>query len=579
MSTRSPGDVVLRYHGRSTHRPERFAPGPGGLDWANQPDPFRSWAGAPTVELPLAGDDLTASWDDLHQAGTLAPRPFERSSLGAFLELALGLTAWKQHGASRWSLRANPSSGNLHPTEGYVLVAGGPGLEAGLYHYLSRDHVLERRWTPEPADRSRLGEILSHQGFLVGLASIHWREAWKYGERAFRYCQHDAGHALATLRYAAAVLGWSARLLESPGDDDVAALLGLDRDEALATPDREHPDALVVVAPPAARAGAISRAENEIVDLLALARRGTWSGQPNALSSAHVEWSEIDTVAAATRKPRSDPTGDATFGEAPPSPGPNRPAAGCLGQGHDSAVAIVSLAAVTDPDRATPRAVALIRQRRSAVAMDGRTPLAADRFFEILDALRPRLDAPPWDVLPWRPRIHPVLFVHRVDGLPPGLYLLERDGRAHDALRAATRPSFAWESPQGVPSRLRLFLLEEGDARSVARFVSCQQGIASESAFSLGMLSLFETSLDEGPWWYRRLFWECGVLGQVLYLEAEAAGLRGTGIGCYLDDVVHELLGLEGSAFRDLYHFTVGGPVEDPRLATLPAYPDTVRRR
>jgi hypothetical protein len=93
------------------------------------------------------------------------------------------------------------------------------------------------------------------------------------------------------------------------------------------------------------------------------------------------------------------------------------------------------------------------------------------------------------------------------------------------------------------------------------------------------MLSLFETSLDEGPWWYRRLFWECGVLGQVLYLEAEAAGLRGTGIGCYLDDVVHELLGLEGSAFRDLYHFTVGGPVEDPRLATLPAYPDTVRRR
>jgi nitroreductase len=42
----------------------------------------------------------------------------------------------------------------------------------------------------------------------VGLSSIHWREAWKYGERAFRYCQHDVGHALATMRISAAALGW-----------------------------------------------------------------------------------------------------------------------------------------------------------------------------------------------------------------------------------------------------------------------------------------------------------------------------------------------------------------------------------
>jgi len=27
-----------------------------------------------------------------------------------------------------------------------------------------------------------------------------------------------------------------------------------------------------------------------------------------------------------------------------------------------------------------------------------------------------------------------------------------------------------------------------------------------------------------------KLFWEAGLLGQVLYLEAEAAGVRGTGI-------------------------------------------------
>ena len=62
------------------------------------------------------------------------------------------------------------------------------------------------------------------------------------------------------------------------------------------------------------------------------------------------------------------------------------------------------------------------------------------------------------------------------------------------------------------------------------------------------------------------------MLGQVLYLEAEAAGVRGTGIGCYFDDAFHELLGLRDRTFQDLYHFTVGGPVDDPRLITLPPY-------
>ena len=71
---------------------------------------------------------------------------------------------------------------------------------------------------------------------------------------------------------------------------------------------------------------------------------------------------------------------------------------------------------------------------------------------------------------------------------------------------------------------------------------------------------------------YRRLFWETGLIGQVLYLEAEVAGVRATGIGCFFDDPVHQVMGLSGAKFQSLYHFTTGGPVEDPRLTTLPAY-------
>ncbi len=71
---------------------------------------------------------------------------------------------------------------------------------------------------------------------------------------------------------------------------------------------------------------------------------------------------------------------------------------------------------------------------------------------------------------------------------------------------------------------------------------------------------------------YRHLFWETGMIGQVLYLEAEAHSVRGTGIGCFFDDVVHKLLGFSDNSYQSLYHFTIGGALEDERITTLPPY-------
>lgn len=63
------------------------------------------------------------------------------------------------------------------------------------------------------------------------------------------------------------------------------------------------------------------------------------------------------------------------------------------------------------------------------------------------------------------------------------------------------------------------------------------QEIASHGCFSLGMVACFDRLLhDKNMWMYPRLFWETGVLGQVLYLEAHAVGISATGIGCYFDD-------------------------------------------
>lgn len=533
MTNAPTPDPVAAYHELSKHRLDRYAPGPGGLDWANQPDPFRTFAGARELPLPLLQGELGVPFDALRRPGSVRPSPLDLNNLAALFQLSLGLSAWKASGGNRWALRCNPSSGNLHPTEGYLICSDLPGIEAGVYHYLSRDHLLEQRAIPvQPAWQQALPTV----GVLVGLTGIHWREAWKYGLRAWRYCQHDCGHAMTAVGYAAAALGWTVRLLEWWGDADIAGSLGLDRLADFDGAEHEAPEAMLWIGPEPAAPGPQG--------LLAALERANWQGRANRLSPEHVHWPAIDHVAQATRKPRT----------APPEP-----------------AALPALPELPPPKLELP-ASALFRQRRSAVDFDGQTAIAARDFFTMLDALLPRPGVPPWDALPWPPRVHPAIFVHRVTGLAPGLYLLARDPAALPRLKTALRRDWVWQSVPGCPAHLPLFLLLPYDLREAARNVACQQEIAADSAFSLGMLAEFDAALAQGAWWYRRLYWEAGVLGHTLYLEAEAAGVRGTGIGCFFDDEMHGLLGIEEHAFQDLYHFTVGGPVEDPRLATLPPY-------
>ena len=287
----------MRYHERTKHHFNRFAPGPGRLDWANQPDPFRRYAGAPLVRLPILGPEeepVSPDYEDLHKPGAVSGAPLNIRSLSRLLEYALALTAWKQAGDTRWALRANPSSGNLHPTEGYVLVGGIAELGElpGLFHYAPKEHGLERR-ADCPAE---LFARLTRGSFLVGLSSVYWREAWKYGERAFRYCQHDVGHAIAAVRLAAAALGWSTRVLEGVADETIEALLGLDRDADFEGAERERPELVIAVS-----AKGISSLDVEAVQEL---KRQRWYGKANRLSPQDpVGWDIIDTVSAASRKP------------------------------------------------------------------------------------------------------------------------------------------------------------------------------------------------------------------------------------------------------------------------------------
>ena len=205
---------VDEYHQRTKHRFNRYAASLGYMDWANQPHPFRYYEGVEVTRLELNRELPPVEYDRIYRLNSQKPSPVNLETLSDFFYYSLALSAWKQAGSSRWALRVNPSSGNLHPTEAYVLSTSITGDEAtvNLYHYVSETHAIERRASfSNDVWQSLLGH-LPKGSFLVCLSSVIWREAWKYGERAFRYCQHDLGHAIAALRISASLCGWHLKL-------------------------------------------------------------------------------------------------------------------------------------------------------------------------------------------------------------------------------------------------------------------------------------------------------------------------------------------------------------------------------
>lgn len=549
----SPALVVRLYHRRTKHRFQAYAMGPGVLDWDAQPAAFRHYEGASAVALPLIAELDTAA--PLCQAlvspfDTLPLPPpaqaIDLASLGALFQLSLGLTGWKSLGPDRWAVRANPSSGNLHPLEAWVISRGIDGLADGVHHYRPEDHTLECRahdGAPHAGERPQL---------QIALSSAMWREAWKYGERAFRYCQLDAGHAVGALRYACALLGWRMTEQRQIGTASLAARLGLDRSADF--PARKYPEAereeaeiLFTLEPLDAEPGpALAPAT-----LRADAAAAQWHGIASQLDPRPMfRWPIIDEVAVATRRADDDAPRQDRLQSVPCS----RPVLTRSGGGRAS--------------------VDLLLGRRSAQRFTPEYVMPRSHFANLLRALEPQAGLP-WDALQDSRRITPVLFIHRVEGMEPGLYVHTRDSAAAAPLLARLQQPFSPRRVANLGEDIDLRFLqgfEPVQLHRLARSLHCHQDIAANACLALGMIAPFDAVIGEDAAAYRDLYREAGLLGQVLYLQAEAIGLRGTGIGCFFDDPVHELLGLDSEAFQTLYHFTVGKAVDDPRIESTPAY-------
>ncbi len=529
--------IVKSYHEETKHYYHKSANSLGYLDWANQPNPFRRFEGANLISLPLQNQDDTAPYQDIFIPQKVKSQPLNLETLAQFFEYSLAISAWKQAGDVKWALRINPSSGNLHPTEGYCLIPAIDGINAlpGVYHYAPKEHGLEKR-------TEFINEIwanLPKNVFLIGLSSIFWREAWKYGERAFRYCQHDCGHAYMALDVAARILGWRINLLGDVSDESVSKLLGLNRKNDFHAGEEEVSELLLAVYLNPNDVGALSDVSGNFVEAI---QSGQWYGKANVLSNDHHPWDIIEQVHHASEKPATQL-----------SKAPDVFDAGVLAQyTHNFS------------------AYQVIKKRRSAVDMDGATHITKEQFYQMLLRVSSAFSG-----ISWEPKIHLCLFVHRVKDLVPGMYMLIRKKEMLDTFKKQMSSEFKWEKAQGCPEALMLYCLKEGDFIQTAKSISCTQDIAGDGVFSLGMIAQFDESLNEyGAWFYKRLFWETGMIGQLLYLEAEDMGISATGIGCFFDEAVHEMCGFKDEHFQSLYHFTLGGAVVDNRLTTLAAYED-----
>jgi SagB-type dehydrogenase family enzyme len=547
---------LFTYHHATKHTFDSVRANAHFLDWRNQPTPFRTYDGARLISLPADPGfpeiGAFAAMAELVETATTAEGsvghggeeiPLDVQWVSRFLWHSMAISASKKvpRTEGRYSLRVNPSSGNLHPTETYLATRGFAGVDDGFYHYRADRHALEFRgsgdWTGELARALDL-PWAAESPLIVALTSIFWREAWKYRDRAYRYCCHDLGHAMISLLLAARALGLSGGVVAHFSDLRLARALGLQRDSD------EAPMAFLIFPKPP---------ENVRPDRVIVAPQEETAGNPNELSAEEIPYHLLLGMHRSTLLP--DPPGPL------PRVAPD-----------DGELVLDESPLLAAPAQRAARDAALgptVRRRRSALDFDPSTaPMERADFEQLLDfATRDwRAD--------WRgnfggpsptgsvgealstPRgtgfVTLFLYVHRVRDCEPGVY--------------------RWNT-----SRRALEQLHTGNVERIAAYLSLEQSLAGNACFAVSMIAdLARAARAFGNRGYRYVFFEAGAIGQRLYVGAEALGWNATGIGAFYDDDVHRYLGFldedaKSAGARTLprqviYHFAVGRAIPDPRI-------------
>lgn len=193
----------------------------GGMDWSNQPDLYKTYPSAPLTALPR---ELvlpkTPGWRALQRGQEWPLRSLSLTSMANLLFMAYGFTSSVDYGTETYLYRSTPSAGALYPVEVYLAARGVEGLEDGLYHYSLTDFALTRLRDGAPPPGIPAPALI--------LSGLFFRSAWKYSQRAFRYCLLDGGHVAENLMLIGRVLGLEVGFTAGFDDELVNEYLGLD---------------------------------------------------------------------------------------------------------------------------------------------------------------------------------------------------------------------------------------------------------------------------------------------------------------------------------------------------------------
>eukprot|EP00487_Bulimina_marginata_P001540 TRINITY_DN13462_c0_g1_i1.p1 TRINITY_DN13462_c0_g1~~TRINITY_DN13462_c0_g1_i1.p1 ORF type:complete len:131 (-),score=0.76 TRINITY_DN13462_c0_g1_i1:36-428(-) len=119
--------MVYTYHNETKHSQQRYARSLGYTDWATQPNPYRTYNNTIKTTLPLSFDNNTLEYSQiftrsLDEKEINFQHLYVLNQYHNFFQFSLGLAAIKEYGDQSWALRCNASSGNLQPSEAYILA-------------------------------------------------------------------------------------------------------------------------------------------------------------------------------------------------------------------------------------------------------------------------------------------------------------------------------------------------------------------------------------------------------------------------------------------------------------------------
>jgi SagB-type dehydrogenase family enzyme len=467
------------------------------LDWDNQPLAFKIYPGAEKAALvPLT-----------EPAGVSSSLTAE--TLSRLLFHTAGITKHLRSPRGRMPFRAAACTGALYHVETYLVTGGLEGLDAGVYHYDPRLHVLDRLRSGDfrgyLVDATGGESSASEAASFLALTTTYWRNAWKYRARAYRHAFWDSGTMLANLFALGAAGGIPMRLLLGFADEVVHRLLDVDAE-------KESAVALVALADSARETAPAAVSEIAPVGLLT-----------TPLSAAEVDYPEIREMQRASSL--------ASGAEAKEW----RESAPIEATRHEgSGTTLRHLDAPPPESMGLAEVERVIRKRGSSRAFQRSKAIDYRTLSTILARSTSGVSA---DALPAETTLcDPYVIANQVSGLPPGAYAF------HPPVRG-------------------LELLREGDFRANARFLDLEQELAGDAAVNLYLLVDLEPLVARyGNRGYRVAQLEGGLIGGRAYLASYALGLGATGL-TFFDDAVTDFFSPHASGKSVMFLVAFGVPL------------------